>query len=300
MGAIEEVRRFNRFYTKQIGLLDGHLAEGRFTLAEARVLYELAHQSPLTAADLSRALGMDKAHLSRLLGRLRTDGLVAAETSPLHAKHQLLSLTHEGRRQFGLLESRTNSEIDALLAPLNGPSRDRLLASMRTVRQMLGAQLPAGTDISIRAPAPGDLGWIIHRQSLLYTREQGWDSSYETLMAGVIGAYDPAEDRGWIAEAEGEIAGSIFLMRADDPAEAKLRLLFVEPWARGLGLGSRLVSLCVEEARARGHRTLTLWTVSLLASARRIYEAAGFRLTGEETRPRFGTLLTEQTWSLEL
>jgi DNA-binding MarR family transcriptional regulator/GNAT superfamily N-acetyltransferase len=300
MGAIEEVRQFNRFYTKQIGLLDEHLANSRFTLAEARVLYELARQSPRTAADLSRELGMDKAHLSRLLGRLRADGLVATETSPLHAKHQLLSLTEKGQAEFRLLEGRTISEIETLLAPLDSPARDRLLGSMRTVRRVLGPEPLVETDITVRAPSPGDLGWIIHRQSLLYTREHGWDSSYETLMASVVGAYDPETDRGWIAEADGEIAGSVFLMKGDDPAVAKLRLLYVESWMRGLGLGSRLVSICVEEARSRGYRTLTLWTVSALGSARRIYEATGFTLRAEETHPRFGTLLTEQTWALEL
>ncbi len=300
MEAVEEVRQFNRFYTKLVGLLDEHLVESEYTLAEARVLYELARQDARTAADLSRELGVDKAHLSRLLGRLRAAGLVETETSPRHAKHQLLSLTRAGRSAFASLERRTVSQIEALLAPLDDAGRERLTASMRTVRGLLGAEPPTKGEVALHPPEPGDFGWIIHRQTLLYAGEQGWDGSYETLVAGIIGGFDPSADRAWIAECRGEIVGSIFLMRGDEPGVAKLRLLYVEPWARGLGVGSRLVATCMEEARQLGYRTLTLWTVSLLTSARRIYEAKGFRLVAEETRSRFGTLLTEQTWTLDL
>ena len=300
---VAELRSFNRFYTRQIGLLDETLSDSPFSLPEARVLYELAQGSAGTAAELSRLLGMDKAQLSRLLARLRARGLVATRVSPEHAKHRLLSLTAAGRSEFAALDRGTVARMEQLLAPLGADATRHLGEAMRTIRAILDGP-PAGPAFTLRPPRVGDLGWVVHRQAVLYAREYGWDWTFEGLVAGIVGRFvdecDPAREQAWLADRDGGVVGSVFLVQGDDPDTGKLRLLYVEPSARGLGIGRALVAACIDRARAIGYRRLTLWTNDVLVSARRIYEAAGFRLAAEERHRSFGHDLVGQNWTLDL
>jgi DNA-binding MarR family transcriptional regulator/GNAT superfamily N-acetyltransferase len=305
VSAVEEVRRFNRFYTHQIGLLDEHLSNSPFTLPEARVLFELAAGSAATAADLSRALGMDKSHLSRILARFRAQRLIRSRVSPEHAKRRLLSLTVAGKRAFGALEHGTVRQVQELMSPLDADATHRLIHAMQGIQLILGgARAAPRGEARLRSPRIGDLGWIVHRQAVLYGEEYGWDWTYEALIAGILADFaanfDPAKEQAWIAEQAGRIAGCVFLVRGEDALSGKLRLLYVEPNARGLGIGTVLVKTCIDRARDIGYRRLTLWTNDVLIAARRIYEAAGFQLVKEERHHSFGRDLKGQTWTLEL
>ncbi|MBR0641973.1 bifunctional helix-turn-helix transcriptional regulator/GNAT family N-acetyltransferase [Plastoroseomonas hellenica] len=300
----DEVRSFNRFYTREIGLLEAHLPAGDFTLAEARVLYELAQGDGRTAAEIGRGLRMDRAHLSRILARFRARGLLRSRVSPDHGKHLLLALTEAGRAAFAALDHGTRTQVEAILAPLDSEGRERLVAAMQAIRAVLDRDRAAGAAVLLRGLRPGDLGWITHRQAVLYHREYGWDWTYEGLVSGILAGFvaghDPAREDAWVAERAGVIVGSVFLMQGDDPAVAKLRLLYVEPEARGLGVGRRLVAACIDRARALGYRSLTLWTNDVLVAARRIYQAAGFRLVEQAPHHAFGHDLIGQTWMLDL
>jgi DNA-binding MarR family transcriptional regulator/N-acetylglutamate synthase-like GNAT family acetyltransferase len=306
MTLTDEVRSFNRFYTREIGLLNRRLPATDLSLPEARVLYELAHapETGRTAAEIGRALGMDKAHLSRIVGRFRARGLLQSRVSADHGKHRLLSLTGVGRKAFAAAEAAARAQVDALLTPIGEGGRERLAQAMRDIRAALNGREAGEGDLSLRALRPGDLGWIIHRQTVLYHQEYGWDWTYEGLASRILGAFvaefDSAKEDGWVAERGGAIVGSIFLMKSDDPAIAKLRLLYVEPSARGAGLGRTLVAACVGRARELGYRKLTLWTNDVLVAARRIYQAAGFRLISEAPHHSFGHDLVGQTWTLDL
>jgi DNA-binding MarR family transcriptional regulator/GNAT superfamily N-acetyltransferase len=304
MSTVDQIRSFNRFYTREIGLLAEHLPSSELSLAEARVLYELAQSKELTAADIIRTLGMDKAHVSRIVARFRGKNLVKSRTSPQHAKQKLLSLTATGRRLFSAINRGTNSQVEELLARIPLDERPRLLASMQTIQALLKPEEVSANKVQLRSPRVGDLGWITSRQAILYEREYGWDWTYEALVARILGEfvahYDANRDDAWIAETAGNIVGSVFLMKTEDPHTAKLRLLYVEPSARGLGVGSLLVKTCVERARKLGYRTLTLWTNSVLSSARHIYEREGFSLIKEERHRSFGHSLLGQTWTLDL
>jgi DNA-binding MarR family transcriptional regulator/GNAT superfamily N-acetyltransferase len=303
--SVAELRSFNRFYTSQIGLLDEHLSSSPFSLAEARILYELANGTAETAAELSRLLGLDKAYLSRILSRFRSRGLISSRVSPSHAKHRILSLTEAGREAFAALDRGAVAQMERLLMPLDARLAGQLTGAMRQIRTILSddAAVPA-RDFSLRPPRIGDLGYVVHRQAVLYEREYGWDWTYEGLIAGIlerfVSGFDPAKEEAWIADCDGVIAGSVFLMRGDDPATGKLRLLYVEPGLRGMGIGSALVAACISRAREAGYRWLTLWTNDILVSARRIYEAAGFKLIAEDRHRSFGHDLVGQTWKLEL
>ena len=245
MTLVEEIRAFNRFYTREIGLLDKHLPSSDLTLPEARVLYELASSGGegRTPADIGRALRMDKAHLSRIVARFRTRGLLQSRASPEHGKHMLLSLTDAGRRMLARLDAGTRAQMEALLTPLDQSRCQRLAAAMRDIRSVL-AREQADDDVRLRGLATGDLGWIIHRQAVLYHEEYGWDWTYEGLIAEILGKFiaehDPAREAAWIAELRGVTVGSVFLVRSDDPEIAKLRLLYVEPAARGRALDAGL------------------------------------------------------------
>ena len=302
--AVEELRGFNRFYTQQIGLLSEGLTGSPFSLAEARVLYELASGAVETAADLSRALSMDKAHLSRILARFKSQGLIVSVVSPRHAKQRLLSLTDAGREAFAGLNRGSAAQMAGLLSPLGRAEKERLIEAMRAVRSILGKSAAADGGFILRPPRIGELGWVVHRQAALYATEYGWDWIFEGLISGIIARFvadfDPLREAAWVAEHQGEVAGSIFLMRGEDPSCAKLRLLYVEPSARGLGVGAALVAACVDRARAIGYRALTLWTNDILVSARRLYQAAGFQLIAEDRHHSFGHDLVGQTWRLEL
>ena len=306
MTLIDEVRAFNRFYTREIGLLNRSLPATDLSLPEARVLYELAHapDGGRTAAEIVRALNMDKAHLSRIVARLRARGLAASRVSPDHRKHKLLTLTEAGRKTFAAADAAAREQMDALIEPVDFSSRARLVGAMRDIRAALNGREARDADISLRRLEPGDLGWIIHRQTVLYHEEYGWDWTYEGLASRILGAFvaefDPAREDAWVADRAGAVVGSIFLMKSDEPAVAKLRLLYVEPSARGAGLGQTLVAACIARAREVGYRELTLWTNDVLAAARRIYQAAGFMLVEEKPHHSFGHDLVGQTWRLEL
>jgi DNA-binding MarR family transcriptional regulator/GNAT superfamily N-acetyltransferase len=304
MDAVSRLRRFNRFYTRQLGLLDERLSRSPFSLTEARVLYELAHRAAPTAAEIARDLALDPAHLSRIMKRLRARRLATSAPSATHAKHHLISLTREGRAAFDALERATIAEIAGLLAPLSEAAQRRLIGAAGVIEETLGAPAPAGAPFVLQPPDLGDLGWIIHRQAALYASEYGWDWTFEGLVAEILGGFvktfDSTRERGWVARRDGEIVGSVFLMHGDDVGTGKLRLLYVEPAARRLGIGAALVDACLSTARQMGYRRLTLWTNDILVSARRLYVAAGFTLVSEQPHVSFGKSLVGQTWALEL
>jgi DNA-binding MarR family transcriptional regulator/GNAT superfamily N-acetyltransferase len=296
------IRRFNRFYTRQIGLLDEGFLDSDFSLTEGRVLYELAHRDGVTATELCRDLGLDAGYLSRMLKKFGARGIVDKSPSRHDARQTKLALTRIGAEAFGPLNRTSEAQVGEMIARLSPEDRQRLVAAMATVERLLGEKRKSA-GLVIRPHQVGDIGWIARRQGMLYTGEYGWDGTYEALVAEILAAFvkdfDPERERAWIAEHDGEIVGSVFLVKKSD-AVAKLRLLYVEPSARGLGLGAKLVGECITFAQAKGYRTLTLWTNDILTSARRIYEAAGFKLTAEEKHHSFGKHLVGQTWDLDL
>lgn len=311
---VQEVRAFNRFYTNLIGALDysRHLYTP-YTLTEARILYELAHGSRLDAADLRSSLHLDAGHLSRLLLKFEKDGLLTREPSAQDARRQRITLTAAGRDAAALLEERSLDSVGAMLQEVPTAERDRLTEAMGTIRSVLGEERSAASAvpgdaaarIRLREPQPGDLGWIVQRHGELYAREYGWDAGFEALVARIVGdfasAHDPQLERVWIAELDGERAGSVMCVRdAEVPGAARLRLLLVEPGARGHGIGDRLVRRCIDFAREQGYDELVLWTNSVLDAARRIYQRAGFTLTGEKPHHSYSKDLVGQDWRLVL
>ena len=299
--AIDIARGFNRFYTRHLGLLSAGLLGSRFTLTEARVLYELAHAQECTATDIARELGIDVGYLSRILTKFQRQDLLTRKRSPEDARQSLLELTKKGRAAFAPLDRASREQAAAMMTPMSEVQRRELLAAMQSMQRLL--QPGADKPYTLRPFRIGDIGWITHRQAILYSEEYGWDATYEALVAEILAHFvrnfDPASEGGWVAERSGRILGSVFLVRATESV-AKLRLLYVEPEARGLGIGRRLVQECIDQAKAKGYRTLTLWTNDVLVSARRIYEAAGFQLVKEERHVSFGKELTGQTWELTL
>jgi DNA-binding MarR family transcriptional regulator/N-acetylglutamate synthase-like GNAT family acetyltransferase len=303
MSVVDDVRSFNRFYTRRVGLLAQHLPDSDLSLAEARVLYEIARTPGLTAADIIRSLEMDRAHVSRIIGRFRARELVESRADDAHAKRLRLSLTDAGQEAFARLDKGAQSQIADIIAPVPAAERQRLVCAMRELRAILETPA-AGAALELRTLQPGDLGWITHRQAVLYHQEFGWDRTYEALVSRILGdfatGFDPAREDAWVAEIGGETVGSVFLVKGGDGESAKLRLLYVEPSARGRGVGARLVETCIQRARALGYRRLSLWTNDVLVSARRIYQAAGFRLVEETPHHSFGRDLVGQTWVLGL
>lgn len=299
---IAALRAFNRVYTNRLGLLNPHLDNSPFTLSEARILYELAHRTDPTAAEIARALNLDRAQISRTLKRFGERGLVEARDDPQHGRNQLLSLTESGRATFAALERNTRDAIGGLLDALPAPRRARILAAAETITRMFEAE--AAPAVILRDPRPGDLGLVVHRQTVLYAEEYGWNGDYEALAARILAdfhqSFDPAREAAWIAELDGRMVGSIFLVRGDRPEVGKLRLLYVEPEARGMGVGKMLVDACIARAKEVGYARVNLWTNSVLASARRLYQRAGFVLASEEPHHSFGHDLVGQFWSLDL
>jgi DNA-binding MarR family transcriptional regulator/N-acetylglutamate synthase-like GNAT family acetyltransferase len=300
---IEAVRRFNRFITRRIGVLREGLLHSPYSLTEARILFEIAHRDDLTASDLSRELGLDPGYLSRILARLEQQGLVEKVRSEIDGRQRLLSLTSAGEDAFSLLDSRSREEVAEMLSDLSEGDRRRLLEAMRTIEGILDKGFKFSEPFILRSHEPGDMGWVVHRHGVLYAQEYGWDERFEALVAQIVADfvnnYDLTKERCWIAEMGGEIVGCVFLVKANDTV-AKLRLLLVEPEARGLGLGTRLVEECIRFARSRGYQTLTLWTNSVLDAARHIYEKQGFELVEEEEHHSFGHDLVGQNWELAL
>jgi DNA-binding MarR family transcriptional regulator/GNAT superfamily N-acetyltransferase len=297
---VDAVRRFNRFYTRRVGALRAGLLGSPYPLPEARLIYEIGHRRRCTATELAAELDLDAGYLSRLLRGLRRRGVVAAERSAEDARSSMLSLTVKGRQAFTMLDSRSRNEVGAMLRELPGGERERLVGAMRTVESLLTHTRPR---ITLRAHRPGDMGWVVQRHGALYAAEYGWDQSFEALAAEIaakfVRHYDPARERCWIAEADGEAVGCVFLVRQTD-LTAKLRLLLVEPRARGLGVGRRLVRECVAFARSKGYRKVVLWTQATLVAARAIYESEGFVLKRTEKHASFGARLTGEYWELKL
>jgi DNA-binding MarR family transcriptional regulator/GNAT superfamily N-acetyltransferase len=300
---VGNVRQFNRFWTRQIGVLREGYLESPFSLTEVRVLYELAHREETTASELGEELGLDAGYVSRILLGFEKDGLIHRRPSETDGRRRLLRLTERGREAFGPLDARSRSEIGAMLGGMSVAGQERLVGAMRTIEGLLSARPEPVVTYLLRPHRSGDMGWVVHRHGVLYAREYGWDERFEALVAEIVAKfiqqYDPRRERCWIAEKDGEIVGCVFLVRESDEI-AKLRLLLVEPEARGLGIGSRLVEECIRFARQTGYLNITLWTNDVLTSARRIYEAMGFRLVHQEPHHSFGHDLVGQTWELML
>ncbi|MDN2718791.1 MULTISPECIES: bifunctional helix-turn-helix transcriptional regulator/GNAT family N-acetyltransferase [unclassified Janthinobacterium] len=296
----EIVRRFNRFYTRQIGVLHEHLLDSAFSLTEVRILYELAHREQLTSADLCRELGLNAGYLSRVIAGFEKQGLIAKTRSPTDARAARLQLTGQGQRTLAPLVDASRREVAAMLERLPPTAQQELVAAMEQIQGLLGEPSPS---YLLRNPQPGDMGWIIHRQAVLYAQEYGWNNEYEALVADILAKFvrefDPARERCWIAEKDGKVIGSVFIVRQDDTT-AKLRLLYVDPCARGLGIGSRLVDECLRFSRQVGYTKMVLWTNSILTDARRIYDKAGFQLVEEEAHHSFGKDLIGQVLARDL
>jgi DNA-binding MarR family transcriptional regulator/GNAT superfamily N-acetyltransferase len=300
---VAAVRRFSRFYTRQLGLLDAGLLKSPFSLTEARVLFELATRPGLTATDLSRDLGIDPGYLSRLLKSFEKRDLMTRAVSADDGRQALLHLTEAGRAAFAGLDRASRGQVLGMIGKLRPTEADRLVQAMQTVEHLMGEAKPRADQVVLRPHRLGDIGWITHRQAVLYAQEYGWDGTYEILaaeiLAGIVRNFDPEREGSWIAERNGSVVGSVFVVRGSDTV-AKLRLLYVEPAARGLGLGRRLVDACIGFAREKRYQTLTLWTNDVLLPARRIYQAAGFTCVAREPHHSFGKDLVGETWNLTL
>jgi DNA-binding MarR family transcriptional regulator/GNAT superfamily N-acetyltransferase len=300
--AVAAVRRFNRFYTNVIGLLRGKYLGTPYSLTEARLLFELAQRDASEVTDLRRMVDIDPGYLSRILARFEADGLIARQRSAADGRRQVIQLTDPGRSAVSALDARSAEQTRDMLAAVRDEDRRKLLDAMRVITQTLtGSAPPRG--YLLRSPRPGDMGWVVQRNAALYAEEFGWDTSYETLVARIVAEYmdhhDPDAEAAWIAEVDGTPAGCVFCVR-EKAGTARLRLLLVEPWARGLGMGARLVDEVLRFARQAGYSHVTLWTNDVLADARRIYQRAGFTLDNESRHHSFGKELTGQNWSLSL
>ena len=298
---ISAVRAFNRFYTRQLGVLGQKLLESPFSLSEARVLYELAHGDSVAAKEIGIKLDLDPGYLSRIVQKLADDGLIGRKPSAADRRQQQLSLTAKGRQAFAKLDRSSHDDVARALRPLSDADQRRLTAAMSTIEALLErSQAPAAT---LREPRPGDMGWVVQSHGAQYASEYGFDSSFEALVADIaakfLSSFDASRERCWIAELDGAPVGSVFLVRHDDEV-AKLRLLLVEPSGRGHGLGRRLVGECIAFARACGYRKITLWTQSILTAARKIYQDAGFVLVQTEPHRSFGQNLIGETWEMKL
>lgn len=300
---VQAVRHFSRFYTRRIGILHERLLGSDYSLTEVRVLYELAHRESATAKEIGDDLGLDAGYLSRILNRFAKSRLILRERSTKDARQVLLRLTRKGRSVFDPLDRQSSVQVAEMLRRLSHHGRRRLITALRDVESALATASESESAVQLRTHRPGDVGWVIHRHGVLYAQEYGWDESFEALVADIaaqfIKNFDPKRERCWIAEHNGEPAGSVFLVKSSNEV-AKLRLLLVEPHARGLGIGRRLVEECIAFARKTGYRKIVLWTQSVLTAARKIYQNAGFELVKEEPQHAFGADLVSETWELEL
>jgi DNA-binding MarR family transcriptional regulator/GNAT superfamily N-acetyltransferase len=301
---IAAIRRFNRFYTRQIGLLDEGLLNSPFSLTQCRTLYELAQQEHTTAVELCKDLGLDAGYLSRILSSFEKASLIEKAASPKDGRQTLLRLTKKGRAAFEPLNTRSSDQVGAMLGKLPAAKQDELIQAMRAIESLLLPNRDSVPSYVLRAHRPGDMGWVVQSHGLLYSREYGYDERFEALVASIVAEFiekfDPARERCWIAERDGANVGSVFLVK-NSASVAKLRLLLVEPCARGLGIGKRLVEGCIRFARDTGYKKIKLWTQSELVAARRIYQNAGFELVAEKKHQSWSRKdLVAETWELKL
>jgi DNA-binding MarR family transcriptional regulator/GNAT superfamily N-acetyltransferase len=300
---IAAVRRFNRFYTQRIGVLQDGFAESPFSLTQARVLYEIGQRDGATASDIARDLGLDAGYLSRMLRRFHKLGLIGKQTSAADARQSFLSLTARGRTAFAPIEARTRRQVGAMLRRLTASQQGDLVSALRTAETLLAERAKSVPDVILRQPKPGDFGWIVARHAILYRQDYGWIEPFEGLCAQIVAdfvnTFDARWERCWIAEIDGQNAGSVFLAKESDEI-ARLRLLLVEPSARGHGIGNRLTDECIRFARQCGYRKITLWTHSVLTAARHVYARAGFRLVSSEPRRSWGQDVVSEHWDLTL
>lgn len=300
---VAAVRAFTRFYTAMFEVLEEGLLHTPYSVTEARVIFELAQRDATDVAELRRDLRVDAGYMSRIAGRFEADGLITRERSHVDARRQVLQLTDQGRAVFATLDRRSAEQVAALLVDMPETDQQRLVVAMDTIRTVLADEHPPPRTVVLRAPEPGDYGWVVARHGAIYAAEYGWDETFEGLVARIVADYvaehDPAREAAWIAEVDGEPAGCVFCM-AKDETTAQLRILLVEPSARGLKIGTRLVDECLRFAKRAGYTSIILWTNDVLVSARRIYEAAGFELVEAEPHHSFGHDLVGQYWSREL
>ena len=302
-GRVAKVRRFNRFYTRQIGALNRGFLDSEYSLTDVRVLYELRHRDRLTASVLGEELALDAAYLSRIFRELEQKGLLVKTRSTSDRRRTHLRLSAKGRKEFDAIEARQHTAVAEMLQGLAVPEQRDVVESMQRIERLLEHPRVVEPAFTLRAPRPGDIGWIVHRHGALYNQEYGWDEQFEVLVAEIAADFakhhDPKRERCWIAEHDGGVVGSVFCVKKSMTI-AKLRLLYVEPSARQMGIGSRLVDECLRFAREAGYRRMTLWTQSCLGAARRVYERAGFALVSEESHHSFGADLVAQIWERDL
>jgi DNA-binding MarR family transcriptional regulator/N-acetylglutamate synthase-like GNAT family acetyltransferase len=300
---VAAVRQFNRFYTRQIGLLQEGLLDSPFSLTEVRVMYELGHRGETTAKQLADELGLDTGYLSRILRGFKDRGLITRNRSKTDGRQSVLRLTAQGRKAYRPLDRRSDAQVAAMLGSLTDAQQKGLVDSMSKIEGLLRPKPVLPSTLILRSHRPGDMGWIVHRHGILYSQEYGWDERFEALVAEIaakfIQNYDPRKERCWIAERDGEIVGSVFLVKRSSTV-AQLRLMFVEPNARGLGIGKRLVAECLRFAREARYKKVTLWTNSVLLAARHIYKEAGFQKIDGVPHKGFGHDLVAETWELRL
>ena len=303
VSTVSEVRGFNRFYTRVLGLLRPKLAGSAFGLTEARVLFELAHADQMPVAELRRTLDLDAGYLSRILSRFIADGFVEREPSATDARCQLVRITRAGRAAFAEVDTLQADAINRLVEPLDSDQRSQLVSAMGRIRRMLDDQRQS-RGLVLRHTDPGDLGWVVERHGARYAAEHNWDVTFEALVARIVADFgeraDSKREAAWIAELDGERVGCVFCTASEDPDVAQLRLLLVEPQSRGAGVGSRLVDECLRFARRSGYRRIMLWTTNVQAEARRIYQREGFQLDLREPQTKFGHELVGEYWSREL
>jgi DNA-binding MarR family transcriptional regulator/N-acetylglutamate synthase-like GNAT family acetyltransferase len=301
---VAAVRSFNRFYTRLIGLLDDGYLDSSFSLTEVRVLYELAGRESITASELCGILGLDPGYLSRILAGFQRKRLIERRRSQVDGRQTILSLSKTGRQVFRPLDQRSHDQVSALLRPMAANDQRKLVEAMGVIEHLLGdSPSEARVPYILRPPGPGEMGWVVERHGALYAEEYGWDEHFEALVADIVAKYvqryDPKKERCWIAERQGEPVGCVFLVKESETV-GRLRLMLVEPSARGMGIGTRLLHECLTFARNAGYRKVVLWTNNVLLAARHIYEKGGFRLVNEEAHHSFGHDLVGETWEIDL
>jgi DNA-binding MarR family transcriptional regulator/N-acetylglutamate synthase-like GNAT family acetyltransferase len=300
---IAALRRFNRFYTQKIGVLESGYLQSPFSLAEARVLYELAQHQESTASEISCRLGLDTGYLSRILAKLQGQELIRRSPAEQDGRQRLIQLTSKGRKAASGLDTQSQRQAGSLLDQLADPKQAGVIQAMNQIQSALGAPPAADEPYFIRTHRSGDLSWIVYRHAVLYSQEYGWHQPFEAsvmeIAASFLKHYDPACERCWLAERSGETLGCVLLVKRSKRI-AQLRLLLVEPSARGLGIGKRLVEECIRFSRESGYKKVVLWTHDNLKAARTIYKKAGFKLVATDSHEDFGPRVTAETWELVL